>query len=281
MNTIDYKLKYSIDGINFTDADVVTGNTLDITDRNLTTPITARYVRLSVTNSDNSPWSATRVYELELYADNNYVKRTDAINPHKVTIKNNTGATDTVRFDNVPSGTTVKLYNSLTSQTVIAQKAPQVVNGTTQSFVEFTNLNFGATEGRLYYATYVAGTTESLRRSVPYYAETGTSISVNSSNSQLFHSIKGLQSGTPAGVLSITNMPEGAILKVFADASSLSPLLISAPANSQGTIRQERIPLVANGGTLYLEISATGYKTPTRIAYTYGAVTTLNDDNLY
>lgn len=281
MNTIDYKLKYSTDGINFTDADVVTGNSLDITDRNLQTPITARYFRLSVTRSDVSPWSATRVYELELYSDNDYVKRTQAITPHSVTAKNNIGATDTIKFDNVPQDTTIKLYNSLNSQTAIAQKLPQQVNGITQDFVEFSDLDLGSNEGRIYYSTCVSGMNDSLRRSVAYYAENGTSISVDSTNSQLYNSTKGLYNTSPFGVLIISDLPQGAILKVFSDDNSLSPILISAPADECGTIRQERVPLQANGGNLYLEISASGYKSPDRTSLSYGNISSLEDDNLF
>lgn len=67
-NTRDYRLQKSIDGINWTDVDVVAGNTANSTDRNVT-PFSARYVRLYITTPtqpgclDND----ARIYEFEVY----------------------------------------------------------------------------------------------------------------------------------------------------------------------------------------------------------------------
>lgn len=67
-NTRDFKLQKSSDGTNWTDIDVVTGNTSSITDRNITT-FAARYVRLYITNPTQTSDIAARIYELELYGD--------------------------------------------------------------------------------------------------------------------------------------------------------------------------------------------------------------------
>ncbi|MGI6264331.1 MAG: discoidin domain-containing protein [Acutalibacteraceae bacterium] len=71
-NTADFKIQYSDaadpDGT-WTDADVVTGNTARVTDKEIT-PFTARYVRLLVTNPESSGAEniAARIAEFELYA---------------------------------------------------------------------------------------------------------------------------------------------------------------------------------------------------------------------
>ena len=75
MNTRDFKLQYTTeenpDGANdaqWTDADVVEGNTASVTDRNLEQPIRSRYIRLLVTKAEQNA-STLRICELELYAE--------------------------------------------------------------------------------------------------------------------------------------------------------------------------------------------------------------------
>lgn len=68
-NTRDFKLQRSDDGSAWTDVDIVTNNTANITDR-VTNPFTARYVRLYITKPTNTSDSAARIYEIELYAYN-------------------------------------------------------------------------------------------------------------------------------------------------------------------------------------------------------------------
>lgn len=67
-NTKDFKLQVSSDGNTWTDADTVTGNTANITNRMLNTPVTARFARLYVTKPTNNTDKATRIYEFELYS---------------------------------------------------------------------------------------------------------------------------------------------------------------------------------------------------------------------
>lgn len=65
-NTKDYKLQVSNDGINFTDADTVTGNTANVTDRNVNA--TGRYVRLYITQGTQTGFDGyARIYEFEVY----------------------------------------------------------------------------------------------------------------------------------------------------------------------------------------------------------------------
>ena len=74
MNTVAFDFQYAADdgeplltgddsasrqprsAMQFTVADRVTGNKQSVTDRNLSEPITARYIKLNITDSDNSAW---------------------------------------------------------------------------------------------------------------------------------------------------------------------------------------------------------------------------------
>ena len=67
--TADFKLQYSNDKTEWTDFAVVTGNTELWTTGALETPITARYVRLSVTKGTQNDNTYARIRELELYED--------------------------------------------------------------------------------------------------------------------------------------------------------------------------------------------------------------------
>lgn len=66
LNTKDFKLQKSSDGSTWVDVDAVTGNTANITDRNVTS-FTSRYVRLYVTVPTQTTDQHSRIYELEVY----------------------------------------------------------------------------------------------------------------------------------------------------------------------------------------------------------------------
>ena len=69
LNTKDYKLQVSTDGVNFTDADSVTGNSAAITDRNISST-SARYARLRIITANQTGADGyTRVREFEIYAN--------------------------------------------------------------------------------------------------------------------------------------------------------------------------------------------------------------------
>lgn len=69
--TRDFTLEYSNDGTNWTVADTVTNNNLEVTDRNLSTAVNARYIRLHITKccADGQQWPAARIKEFELYRE--------------------------------------------------------------------------------------------------------------------------------------------------------------------------------------------------------------------
>ena len=81
----------------------MTGNKQNVTDRNLSEPITARYIKLNITQSDNSAWHAVRIYEFQVYEEPGTLSVAAPSTPlaRNVTVHNNEGATDTVVVDNV------------------------------------------------------------------------------------------------------------------------------------------------------------------------------------
>lgn len=65
-NTKDFKLQKSSDGSIWVDVDMVTGNTQNVTDRNVTT-FTTRYARLFITVPTQNGGPHSRIFEFELY----------------------------------------------------------------------------------------------------------------------------------------------------------------------------------------------------------------------
>lgn len=268
MNTIDFKLRYAgddgealldgdtdeskarVDEMEFTDADRVEDNTLDITDRNLEEPIKARYVQLYVTNSDRSPWKATRIYEFEVYEEQ-HDARTNPINMQFVKAENKEGANDTVTVSNVTEGDTVSLYKDLDTEEVLAEKT-----ASEDGIVEFTGLDFGKDAGRIYYSVKNPDLLESVRRSVAYNAEDGEGLVIpKDENIQLLQSLKGSPSGygKERGILTISDVAEGVQVEVYEQEADVFPILLSAPSRD-GVITQERIPLEDEGGEVYIRL---------------------------
>ncbi|MEK5438710.1 MULTISPECIES: endo-beta-N-acetylglucosaminidase [Paenibacillus] len=268
--------------LNYTKVDEVIGNRQDVTDRVLDTPITARYIRLHVTKSDNCPWHAIRIYEFELY-ENPYVPHSTALLDRNVTVKNNVGATDSVVLDNVAmpigSGGTVaddtgivKIYDSLKSDQPIAEvKATQPNNKYKQlnrGVASFENLTLIPEGGRLYYTTNVNGVV-SLRSSIEYAPEVGTEIKLPTSI-KLEHSLMGNQTRSKYGVFTLEGLDVGTSMKIYETADSQSPILHSQQVEEgQDFIRQARVPLSKDGGTLYYELKQYGKPNSGRLEYTY------------
>ena len=212
MNTVDFDLQYAADdgeplitgdnekerarvrNMDFTVADTVTNNKLDITDRVLDEPITARYLKLNVTKSDNSAWHAIRIYEFQIF-EKGFPGMSNSASPYprNVTVKNREGANDTVVVNNVPmkysSGTygdhngvfhedtgKVRLFDSLDSTEPIAvEKAVQPDEAYKQlgvGIARFSGLDLNPEGGRLYYDVLDAssGVVLSTRRASVYYA---------------------------------------------------------------------------------------------------------------
>ena len=66
LNTTNFKLQKSVNGTTWTDVDTVSGNTANVTDRTLSTPIVEhRYVRLYIT--DPGADTTARIYEFAVY----------------------------------------------------------------------------------------------------------------------------------------------------------------------------------------------------------------------
>ena len=323
MNTVAFDFQYAPDdgqplltgdddasrnrvkNMQFTVADSVTGNKQNVTDRNLDKPIKARYIKLNVTDSDNSAWSAIRIYEFQVYEEPGVLSVSAPSVPlaRNVTVHNNEGATDTVVVDNVgmlyTSGSygdkngvfsentgVVKLYDSLTAEEPIAQvKATQPDESYKQRSVgiaQFENLNLNPEGGRLFYEILDESGGEvlhSARYSVEYAPETGDTIA--EPKAELKGSIRGSQLtevvsassqyGTARqryGVLTLSDLPKNAEVTVYESADANKPILHSNRAED-GTVTISGVPLNPAGGTVYYEVNVSGRPTSERFTVAY------------
>ena len=289
-----------VQSLSFTRADAVTGNKQNITDRNLSEPIKARYIKLNVTQSDNSPWHAIRVYEFQVYENPGVLSVAAPSTPlaRNVTVKNNEGATDTVVVDNVgmlytsgqyPGGSisentgVVKLYDSLTAEEPIAQvKATQPDNSYKQRSVgiaKFENLELNAEGGRLFYEILDESGGEilhSARYSVEYAPETGDAIT--EPTAELLGTVRGSQLRDRYGVLNLSGLPEGAEVSVYASEDADHPIRFSNPA-VDGKATVTGVPLNAEGaGNVYYEVFVSGRPNSQRFSVAYDSAMAIPAD---
>lgn len=122
-NTRNFKLQRSSDGANWIDVDVVTGNTADVTDRNVAS-FNARYVRVYITVPQQSATQWARIREFQVYGggvtsgatfyqDINYGGTAVTLAPGNYTLSQLTAAgipNDSVSSIKVQSGLTVEIY---------------------------------------------------------------------------------------------------------------------------------------------------------------------------
>ena len=315
MNTVDFNLEYAPDdglplltgdnkeskdrvaAMDFKVADSVVNNKLDITDRNLAEPITARYLQLYVSRSDNSPWSAIRIYEFELY-ENPAIDNTPSPNEKNVVIHNNAGANDTVVIDNVPmpyatgaypGGSVaadtgvVRLFSDLTSQepiaTVKAEQPENTYKMRAMGKAAFEGLELNPEGGRLYFDVLKdlgAGATNSRRSSVAYGPEAGETAKLADSVT-ILPGTAGKQVYQTYATVKATGLEEGASLWIYADEAADLDLGRSLPAKN-GEALVNFIPLQAEGGNLYYEVHLDGKTTSARTAVPYGAVADMTAD---
>ena len=296
----DADSKARVQAMQFTKVDSVTGNKQNVTDRNLSEPIKARYIKLNVTQSDNSPWHAIRVYEVELYEKPGVVSVAAPSTPlaRNVTVKNNEGATDTVVVDNVgmlytsgqyPGGSisentgVVKLYDSLTAEEPIAQvKATQPDESYKQRSVgiaKFENLELNAEGGRLFYEILDESGGEilhSARYSVEYAPETGEEIT--EPTAELLGTVRGAQLRDRYGVLNLSGLPDGAEVTVYASEDADHPIRFSNPA-VDGKATVTGIPLNAEGaGNVYYEVFVSGRPNSQRFSVAYDSAMAIPAD---
>ena len=290
-----------VQSMSFTQADSVTGNKQNITDRNLSEPIKARYIKLNVTQSDNSQWHAIRVYEFQVYTNPGVLSVAAPSTPlaRNVTVKNNEGATDTVVIDNVgmlyttgkyPGGTisentgVVKLYESMDAEEPFAQvKAEQPNESYKQRSVgiaKFENLELNAKGGRLFYEILDECGVEilhSARYSVEYAPETGEAIT--EPKAELPGTVRGFQLRDRYGVLNLSGLPEGAEVTVYASEDADHPIRFSNPAGADGKVSIDGIPLNAEGaGNVYYEVFVSGRPNSDRFSVSYDSAMALPAD---
>ena len=318
MNTVSFDLQYAADdgqpmitgddteskarvaAMEFTVADEVSGNKQDVTDRNLEKPITARYVKLNISRSDASPWSAIRIYEFQLF-EKAGICNTASPYERNVTVKNNAGATDTVVVDNVSmiysSGTygnqtgtfhedtgKVRLFKDLTSTEPIAVvQATQPNESYKQRSVgiaKFENLELDANGGRLFYDVLdgSSGEVRNSRRASVYYAPESGTPSKAPTSVKLERTTGGEQLRKQYATFTATGIEEGAVIKIFASETADSPILHTLPAKADGIITQSRVPLEKEGGKVYYEIHKEGKPDSERYALEYADPMTLTAD---
>jgi hypothetical protein len=176
MNTVDFELLYKNENGDWVSAKRITDNTKAVTDIVLDQPVTAREFKLQVYNSGTSPWGAIRIYEWQMF-ESDALPRTENIMMHFANAENNTGANDQVTIDRVQQGQTVRLYNSLETKNVLAEKAAEK-DGT----ISFEQLDFGLEGGRVYYTVQNEGERESLRFSTAYLNEKVTEVMLQINN---------------------------------------------------------------------------------------------------
>ncbi|NEY98898.1 endo-beta-N-acetylglucosaminidase [Heyndrickxia shackletonii] len=165
MNTVDFELQYKNKNGEWVSAKRITGNDKAVTDVILDQPITANEFKLQIYNSGTSPWGAIRIYEWQMF-ESDGLPRTENIMMHFVTAENNKGEQDKVVLDRVKKGQIVRLYTSLKSTEVLAEKQADQ-----DGSVTFDNLDFGPDADRIYYTVQDPDTRESLKYSVAYVSE--------------------------------------------------------------------------------------------------------------
>lgn len=168
MNTIDFELLYKDANGDWVRAERITDNEEAVTDIVLEEPITASEFKLQVHNSGASPWGAIRIYEWQLF-ESDKLPKTENVMLHFVSAENNEGAQDQVTFEHVKKDQVVRLYDTMESNQVLAEKVAKE-----DGSVTFTDLDFGEEAGRIYYTLQTPGVDESLKYSVGYLNENVT-----------------------------------------------------------------------------------------------------------
>ncbi len=303
-NTESQQLVYS-SGLTFVSAGPkakITGNTKDITNINLSTPITARYIQLKITRSCNSQWNSVRVPEMEVYSKPGKLYDTN-INTENVYIRNNSGnGSDFIQIINVPFETmtgmgmsgnvtteskgTVRIYDSLTAQTPVKTVSPTDTSG----IITINDFTLKPEGGVLYFTVQnsQSGKDESLRIGIPYNAETGNfvpEVTDPEAEVQIPAESVHIQNNKYHGTVVIQNIPVGSRAKFFAAQNDLFPTLTSSVAqevrlmrNGNAKIIQNRVELDVNGGSIWVEIFRNGKQISERFELTYGALDTLSID---
>ena len=303
-NTESQQLVYN-SGLSFVSAGPeakITGNTKDITNINLSTPITARYIQLKITRSCNSQWNSVRVPEMEVYSKPGKLYDTN-INTENVYIRNNSGnGSDFIQIINVPFETmtgmgmsgnvtteskgTVRIYDSLTSRTPVKTVSPTDTSG----IITINDFTLKPEGGVLYFTVQnsQSGKDESLRIGIPYNAETGNfvpEVTDSEAEVQIPAESVHIQNNKYHGTVVIQNIPVGSRAKFFAAQNDLFPTLTSSVAqevrlmrNGNAKIIQNRVELNVNGGSIWVEIFRNGKQISERFELTYGALDTLSID---
>ncbi|MDZ4992471.1 endo-beta-N-acetylglucosaminidase [Clostridium perfringens] len=256
-NTNDFALEVSYDGgKTYEPVDTVRGNNDAITDRNLVEPVTSQYFRLRIDDSGNSPWSAIRIYEFQLFEDT-YTEQVDYIPMRFVSAKNNIGAEDSVAITRGKEGQTVNLYKSIGDETPFATKT---IDGNGEA--KFEGLDLGSDEGRVYYAIAEEGKEESLRMSAEYENEAWSETSIPGNYELRPYVAPGTTvESSNYGTLEIKGLGEGDIVSLYSSMDSILPEKTSVKVGAgESSAILDRIEVSKDGGSFILEVKSPGKK---------------------
>ena len=208
MNTISFELQYK-SGNRWITAKSITNNTAAVTDVLLDQPVTAQEWRLNISNSGSSAWGAIRIYEWQMF-ESAAREASEPVLMKFASAVNHSGAADTFVLRNVPENTTVKLY--LKDGGSYRQIAARSGSGT----VNFTDLDFGSSAGRVYYTTTTGENSESIKLSAPFEAEEGAVYQVKVSETENGTVTASALSGKAGDRITLTATPaEGYELAYF------------------------------------------------------------------
>jgi hypothetical protein len=205
INTSAYNLQVSTDGTNFTTVANVSGNIESITTHNIA-PISARFVKLNVTTPTRTTDTASRIYELKVYAPTatpagTIVDLSSAFNLSSGRVNDGTtfsggGLDGGGRSYSANLLVSTQVFNGIQFQLGPANAADVVQSATvTLPSRQFSTLNMlaagvnGNQASQTFTVTYTDGTTQSFTQSVSDWAHpqnfAGESIAVSMAHRDL------------------------------------------------------------------------------------------------
>ncbi len=221
-NTKAWTILASDDGSNWTEIHKVTNNVDYETNVNLDEPVTAKYFRIRM-DAPAQSGSVVRLYEFQLY-EKPYTFRTDLIEEEDVQILENADGTRNVVVDNLYQGDTVRLYNDSEGTDLIAEQP--VASGTT---AVFENVNLSENGGKLFFARQKSGRRESLLRGKRYLALDAAVTQLRAAD------IVAVNNAGYTDTLTVNNLSEGDVVKVYRNADDVNPMGTSKMVTSTAT----------------------------------------------
>lgn len=263
---------YLANGNNWKTICSIDGNTLPVTDVLVNNPEPARYYRLNIRNSGNSPWAAIRIYEWQMFEDPTF-RQTEPIPVSCAFAENNDGANDTFTLLSIPVkplSKKVRLYTSMDATEPIAEKQSVAASGDDRrANVTFEGLDFGtAGAGRIYYTTMdVSGARESARMSVPFEAESAQKTPVPSQVEYYSYTAKDSNGANQSySDITVKGLQANDMVYVYDSMSAQNYRKVSVPVPQGGDSAViERVALDQNNPQVVIQIKRDGMKLSDKI----------------